>query len=98
MDETYASKISGAFQLRGCASDTLGSAIDPELHLYHKCKGSDKMVKLIIPAVAIDKEYNYTEIINLQGNFNHEEQKKYPVPSCASLQPATKKPKRYRFF
>lgn len=96
MDETYASKDSGAFQLRGSASDPLGGAIDPELHLYHKCKGRDLRVKLVIPAEAIDKEYNFTEIINLQGNFQNEEDYKYPVPKCSSL--ASKKPKRRRLY
>lgn len=96
MDTTYAGKTSGAFQVAGCASDPIGR-IDPELHLYHKCKGEEKRVKLIIPEAAIGKEYNYTEIINLDGVFQHEDKKKYPGPKCSALA-ATKKPKKYYFF
>jgi len=94
MDETYTSKISGAFQLRGCASDPFGTAIDPELNIYHKCKGRGKMVTLVVPETAIDKEYNYTDVINLQGNFQNEIDYEYTVPKCAAK---FKKPTYYYF-
>lgn len=93
MDETYAGKTSGAFQLWGCASDPIGH-IDPELHLYHNCKGEERRVKLIIPEAAIGKEYNYTEIINLDGTFQNDEKKKSPAKKCTT---AAKKPKFYFF-
>uniref|UniRef100_A0A915KQL5 Transthyretin-like protein 46 n=1 Tax=Romanomermis culicivorax TaxID=13658 RepID=A0A915KQL5_ROMCU len=95
MDETYPSKISGAFQASGCASDPVGH-IDPELHIYHKCKGNElKKVKLILPVLAINKEYNYTDVIDLSGPFSSEEKvKKFPSSAkpCAGLG-VTKKPK-----
>lgn len=82
MDETYASRISGAFYLRGCADDPFGTEIDPELRIYHKCKGRDKMVTLVMPKEKIGQEHNISNIINLQGNFQQEKDKTYPVPKC----------------
>uniref|UniRef100_A0A915JUK7 Transthyretin-like protein 46 n=1 Tax=Romanomermis culicivorax TaxID=13658 RepID=A0A915JUK7_ROMCU len=84
MDETYAGRYSGAFQLWGCATDPLGSNIDPELRIYHKCKGRDRMVTIVIPEAAIGKEYNITDVINLQGNFQKDVEKTFPVPKCTS--------------
>lgn len=94
MDETYTGKLSGSFQLRGCASDPFGGAIDPELHIYHKCKGRGKLTTLVIPESAIDKEYNYTDVIILQGNFQNEVDYEYNVPKCAAKY---KKPSFYFF-
>uniref|UniRef100_A0A915JUL2 Transthyretin-like family protein n=1 Tax=Romanomermis culicivorax TaxID=13658 RepID=A0A915JUL2_ROMCU len=91
MDKGYASRDSGSFQLYGCASDPIGD-IDPELRVYHKCRGREIMDKFVIPTQAIGKEYNFTEIINLQATFSTQTEKTYPVPKCSSLEPTTKKP------
>lgn len=91
MDEVYASKSSGSFQLYGCASDTVGD-IDPELHFYHKCKGEEKRIRFIISDKLIDKEYNYTKTIYLDKDFTEDEKayfgysdtdsKPYPIQNC----------------
>uniref|UniRef100_A0A915IH97 Uncharacterized protein n=1 Tax=Romanomermis culicivorax TaxID=13658 RepID=A0A915IH97_ROMCU len=61
----------GSFDLRGCASDVVGR-IDPEIHIYHKCKGSDtRQIKLIVPQSALDGSnataYNFEQVIDLDG-------------------------------
>jgi len=82
MDETYASN-SGAFQLRGCASDgVFGGHIEPMLRIYHKCKGTPKMFTVEIPVDFIGKEYNLTTVFNLQGPLQNEKDERYPVPEC----------------
>jgi len=91
MDETYAS-ASGAFQVKGCASDgLLGGHIEPMLRIYHKCKGTPKRFTIEIPVEFIDKEYNLTTVFNLQGPLQNEVDDRYPVPECS------KRPKFYLF-
>src|SRR3569832_1900963 len=84
MDQGFASLTTGAFQLRGCAKDSVGD-IDPELKIYHKCKGKNVEIKLIIPQQWIGKEYNISDVINLQGNFpDQKDQSSWPsaVSKC----------------
>jgi len=91
MDETYFGPVSGAFQLYGCATDTV-SPIEPFLHIYHQCGAANdiKKVRLEIPVAAIGKEYNYTDVIDLSMNFkNQEKLKKFPsaVKLCNAKKP-----------
>uniref|UniRef100_A0A915IJD6 Uncharacterized protein n=1 Tax=Romanomermis culicivorax TaxID=13658 RepID=A0A915IJD6_ROMCU len=84
MDEGYASQ-SGAFQLRGCATDAFNSKIDPILKVYHKCKqrGVTRIVTFHVPKSFIDKEYNMSQTIDLSGTFAAEDETfRSPIPDC----------------
>uniref|UniRef100_A0A915JJV8 Transthyretin-like family protein n=1 Tax=Romanomermis culicivorax TaxID=13658 RepID=A0A915JJV8_ROMCU len=82
---------SETFRLQGCASDFM-NRIDPELHIYHKCKGGDaiKKVRLIIPKTSLGRAYNFEEVIDLGGTFADEKNvKKFPTPKkCAGVPPS----------
>lgn len=85
MDEGYVAK-SGSFHLSGCASDPLGN-IDPLFIIHHKCKGSPKKVTIVVPDAAIDREFKYTEVINLERQFRDESNDRSPVPVCTHAPP-----------
>ncbi|VDO92359.1 unnamed protein product [Soboliphyme baturini] len=95
MDEGPASK-NGHFQLHGCASDPIGD-IDPELHIYHMCKGDGRELRLVIPPTALKaKDYTVDHTIDLNADSKDEKKVKYPVKKCSEVQKSStgKPPKR----
>jgi len=88
MDETYASRLSGAFHLSGCAEDPFGSQIDPELRVYHKCKSRERMLTVVLPRDKIGGEHNLTALLNLQAISKDEVDRTFPASKCPIRRPA----------
>uniref|UniRef100_A0A915JZ98 Uncharacterized protein n=1 Tax=Romanomermis culicivorax TaxID=13658 RepID=A0A915JZ98_ROMCU len=61
-----------SFKLHGCSRD-LFSRIDPEVHIYHRCKDNElRKIEMIVPQSALGSEYNLGRL-DLNSPFNNEQ-------------------------